>query len=95
VIVQVAHGHETLPDFCMTSVPGPNKDQPFLQFPSTAEALKWIRNDSIEQIHSGKVAIIKFCELFDLGVEQVVQRRTLTMKKKVQISGPMGESEEE
>ena len=95
VIVQVAHGHDTLPDFCMTSVPGPDNDQPFLQFGSTAEAMKWLKNDSIEQVHSGKVAIIKFCELLDLGVEQVVQRRTMTMKKKVLITGPTGESEEE
>lgn len=87
------HGHDTLPDFSMVAVPGPDKDNPFLQFQSTAQAMKWLRNDSIEQVHSGKVAIIKFCELLDLGIEQVVQRRTMVMKKKVQVAGPKGEEE--
>ena len=92
IIAQVIRGHATIPDGAMVPVPGPAKDRPFLQFEGAAAALRWIKNDSVEQLGNGECVVLKVCEVMSLGVEQIVQKRSLVLKQKIQVSGPTGES---
>jgi hypothetical protein len=94
VIAQVIRGHGSIPDGALVPVPGESEDRPFLQFEAASHALRWIKNDTTERLGNGEVVIMKICEVMNLGVKQVVQKREIVFKKKVQVAGPTVESED-